>query len=80
MPTPEQQFKGELEISRTEAEAACQLLFDYFVVHAVAHKRHDVHKLLNTAPLFWNTALHALQLSAHIVLGRIFSIGSDHDK
>jgi hypothetical protein len=79
MPTPEQQFKRELEIFRTEAEAASQFLFGYFAVHAVAHEHREVHNLLNTAALFWNTSLHALQLSAHIALGRIFDQGSPHN-
>jgi hypothetical protein len=33
---------------------------------------HDADKLLNQAPLFWNTALAALQTAAHIALGRVF--------
>jgi hypothetical protein len=79
MTTPEHQFKRELEVFRNEAEAASQLLFGYFAVHAIAADRPEVHRLLNTAPLFWNTALHALQLSAHIVLGRIFDQNSPHN-
>jgi hypothetical protein len=79
MTTPEQQFKRELEIFRTEAGAASQCLFSYLAVHAVASNRRDIHRLLNTAALFWNTALHALQLSAHIVRGRIFDQNSPHN-
>ena len=36
-------------------------------------------RLLNTAALFWNTNLAALQLSAFIVLGRIFDQSSKHN-
>jgi hypothetical protein len=72
MASVEEKFKRELEIFRTEAEATSQFLFGYFAVHEAARANKKVHLLLNTAPLFWNTALHALQLSALIALGRIF--------
>jgi nitroreductase len=78
--TPEEQFQSELEVFRTEAESASQFLFGYFAVHAVAFDRKQIHRLLNTAPLFWNTALGALQLSAaHIALGRIFDQETTHN-
>src|SRR5439155_6344159 len=64
---------------RTEAESASQFLFGYFAVHAVAYDHRSVHRLLNMAPLFWNTALGALQTSAHIALGRIFDQNSEHN-
>jgi hypothetical protein len=79
MTSPEQQFERELEIFHNEAEAASQFLFGYLAVHSVAFDRREVHRLLNTAALFWNTALHALQLSAHIALGRIFDQNSAHN-
>jgi AbiU2 len=77
--TPEEQFQNELEVFRTEAESASQFLFGYFAVHAVAFDRKDVHRLLNTAPLFWNSVLGALQMSAHIALGRVFDQKSTHN-
>jgi hypothetical protein len=78
MTTAEQHFKRELEIFRTEAESASQFLFSYFAIRAVAFDRREVYRLLNTAALFWNTVLHALQLSAHIAIGRIFDQSSPH--
>ena len=77
--TPEQQFERELEVFRTEAESASQFLFGYFAVHGAAADHKGVHRLLNTAPLFWNTALGALQTAAHIALGRIFDQNSKHN-
>jgi AbiU2 len=76
---PEHQFQRELEVFRTETETASQFLFGFFAVHAVAFDRKPVHKLLNTAPLFWDTVLGALQTSAHIALGRIFDQDSAHN-
>ena len=77
--TREQQFQRELEVFRTAAEQASQFLFGYFAVHAVAYGHKQVHRILNTAPLFWNTALGALQTSAHIALGRILDQNSKHN-
>ncbi len=77
--TPEQEFERELEIFRTECESATQFLFGYFTVHAVAFDHSAVHNVLNTAPLFWNTILGALQTAAHIALGRIFEQKSTHN-
>ena len=62
-------FEQELEIFRTEAESAAQFLYAYLSIHETAGKHASVHQLLNTAALFWNTNLAALQLSAFIVLG-----------
>jgi hypothetical protein len=77
--TPEQQFEGELELFRTEAETAAQFFYAYLTVHAVAADTAAVHRLLNTAPLFWKTNLGALQTSAFVVLGRIFDQQSKHN-
>ena len=64
MPTLDEHFERELEIFRTEAEACAQFLFAFLAVHDVAYRKKAVHKLLNRAPLFWNTCLGALQASA----------------
>jgi hypothetical protein len=72
-------FERELEIFRTEAEACAQFLFAFLAVHDVAYRKKAVHKLLNRAPLFWNTCLGAMQASAFIVLGRIFDSNSPHN-
>ena len=71
-----QTFEQELEILRTEAEEAAQHLYAYLAIHATAAQHSEVVSLLNTAALFWNTTLRALQTSAFIALGRIF----DNDK
>jgi hypothetical protein len=70
-------FEQELEILRTEAEAAAQFLYAYLAIHMTAERNPEVVDLLNTAPLFWNTALGALQTSAFIVLGRVFDDDKD---
>ena len=72
-------FERELEIFSTEAESAAQFLYSYLSIHETAGNHASVHKLLNTAALFWNTNLAALQLSAFIVLGRIFDQDSKHN-
>lgn len=69
---PERQFEDELEIFRTETQAATQFLYAYLAVHAVAAAHKPVYRLLNTAPLFWNTNLGGLQTAAFIALGRVF--------
>jgi hypothetical protein len=79
MPTLDDHFERELEIFRTEAEACAQFLFAFLAVHDVAYRKKAVHKLLNRAPLFWNTCLGALQASAFITLGRVFDSNSPHN-
>ena len=71
-----QTFETELEILRKEAESAARFLYAYLAIHEVAARHTEVVTLLNTAPLFWNTTLGALQISAFIALGRVF----DDDK
>jgi len=68
----DKKFALELEVFRTEVEAVTQFLYAFLAVHAVAADDKSVHKLLNKAPLFWNTNLGALQTAAFITLGRIF--------
>ncbi len=79
MTTPEKHFERELEIFRTEAEAAIQFFYADRAVHAVAAKHPPVYRLLNQAPLFWNTALGALQTASFIALGRVFDQRSPHN-
>jgi hypothetical protein len=76
---PCEAFELELEIFRTEAEAAAQFFYAYLSVHETAGRHPTVLRLLKTAPLFWNTNLGALQTSAFIVLGRIFDQDSPHN-
>lgn len=73
MTTPEVRFERELEVFRTEYEAATQFYFAFLAVHAVAYQHKSVETLLNRAPLFWNTCMGALQTSAFIALGRVFA-------
>ncbi|MBK8015493.1 MAG: hypothetical protein IPK20_01515 [Betaproteobacteria bacterium] len=77
--TPEQVFQNELEVFRTEAEAGTQFFYAYLTVHAVAAGDSQVHRTLNSAPLFWNTTLGALQTATFIVLGRVFDQDSPHN-
>ena len=77
--SPEVRFEQELEVFRTEAEAAAQFFYAYLTVHAVAGDHKAVYRLLNTAPLFWNTSLGALQTAAFIALGRVFDQDSTHN-
>ena len=75
----ERSFSRELEVFRNEVEAGTQFFFTYLAVHAVAHEKKRVHALLNTAPLFWNTCMGALQTAAFIALGRVFDQTSPHN-
>lgn len=79
MPLPSADFERELEVFRTEVSAATQFFYAFLTVHAVAADHKRVFQLLNTAPLFWNTNLGALQTATFIVLGRIFDQNSAHN-
>jgi hypothetical protein len=79
MTTPQAKFERELEVFRTEAEAAMQFLYAFLTVHAVAGDNKPVYNQLNKAPLFWNTTLAALQTAAFIALGRVFDQDSKHN-
>jgi hypothetical protein len=72
-------FANELEVLRQEAEVAIQFFYSYLSIYAVAGEQKEVHRLLNTAPLFWNTTLGALQTSTFIALGRVFDQKSIHN-
>jgi hypothetical protein len=75
----EAEFERELEVFRTEAGTASQFFYAFLTVHAVAGDVPAVFKLLNTAPLFWNTNLGALQTSTFVTLGRMFDQDSPHN-
>ena len=72
MATVRTDFASELELFRTEAESAIQYFYAWDATHAVAAAEPKVHRLLNQAPLFWNTTLGALQASTLVALGRVF--------
>ncbi len=76
---PEDIFANEFEVFRTEAESAIQFFYSFLTVHAVAGEHREVVRLLNRAPLFWNTVLGALQTSTFIALGRVFDQKSKHN-
>lgn len=73
------QFERELEIFRTEAETAAQFFYAYLDIHASAGADKSIYRLLNSAPLFWNTILGGLQTGAFVVLGRIFDKDLAHN-
>lgn len=75
---PEKAFERELEIFRTECESAAVFYYAYLTVHSVAADE-SVYNHLNTAPMFWNANLAALQLATFITLGRIFDSTSPHN-
>jgi hypothetical protein len=79
MADPAADFEQELEVLRTEAEAAAQFFYSYLTVHAVVADHQPVHRLLNRSALFWNTVLAGLQTSTFIVLGRILDQNSAHN-
>jgi hypothetical protein len=76
---PEGRFEYELEVFRKEADEAAQHFYSYLTMHAVAGENKPIRQLFNSEPLFWLTALRALQTSFFIVLGRIFSQESEHN-
>lgn len=75
----EANFKRELDVFRTEVWEAAQYLYAYLAIHATVASDKSVHCLLNTAPLFWNTNLRALQGMIFITLGRVFDQSSQHN-
>jgi HEPN superfamily AbiU2-like protein len=79
MVDPAIEFEKEVEILRTEASAATQFFYAYLAILTVSNENESVRRLLNNAPLFWNTALGAFQTAAFIVLGRIFDQRSPHN-
>lgn len=72
MRSPSAEFETQLELFRTEAQSAIQFFYAWDATHAIAAKDTSVVRLLNQAPLFWNTALGALQASTLVALGRVF--------
>lgn len=68
----EHDFTRELEIFRTECEAAAKYFYGYLGIHELARRDKQVFDVLNRNAFFWNTVLSGLQTSAVITLGRIF--------
>jgi hypothetical protein len=81
MSGPMTDFEEELEVFRTEEEAAQQYFFAYLSVKNLAASDGDVLANMNNTPLFWRTTHHAMVLAAFVTLGRIFDQDrkSDHN-
>jgi hypothetical protein len=81
MSTQVTDFEEELEVFRTEEEAAQQYFFAYLSVKSLAASDGDVLANMNNTPLFWRTTHHAMVLAAFVALGRIFDQDpkSDHN-
>ncbi|HSH73791.1 MAG TPA: hypothetical protein VK974_12115 [Methylophilaceae bacterium] len=71
-------FSNDLELFRTEAESALQFFYAWDSVHVVAAEDQKIHRLLNQAPMLWNTSLAALQTSTFVALGRLFDPGKNN--
>jgi hypothetical protein len=72
-------FERELEIFRTDSEAASQYFHAFLSVHDAAREYTKVYELLSGATLFWNTLLSGLQTSSFVALGRVFDQDSVHN-
>ena len=75
----EAEFEHELEVFRTEANAAAQFFYAYLAIYSAMETDKAVTRWVNTAPLFWSTNLRALQTSTFVALGRIFDTSSAHN-
>lgn len=78
MRTLSDEFEIQLELFREEAQSAIQFFYAWDATHAIAAKDKSVVRLLNQAPLFWNTALGSLQTSTFVTLGRVFDPDSSN--
>jgi HEPN superfamily AbiU2-like protein len=65
-------LEHELEMFRTEEEAAQQYFFGYLSLQLIPGKNPSVLAKMNDTSTFWITTRYALLMSAFVVLGRIF--------
>ncbi|MBR0946460.1 MULTISPECIES: hypothetical protein [Bradyrhizobium] len=72
MATISSPLEHELEMFRTEEEAAQQYFFGYLSLQIVPGRNPDVLARMNETAMFWITTRYALLMSAFVVLGRIF--------
>jgi AbiU2 len=72
-------FEQELEVFRTEEEAAQQFFFAYLSVKNLAATDGNVLANMNNTPLFWRTTHHAMVLAAFVALARIFDQDPESD-
>ena len=75
----ENQFLLQLKVFSKDAEEAIQFFYAWRAVNLVAAGDERIYRLLNRAPLFWNTVVGALLSSGFIALGRIFDQNSPHN-
>jgi hypothetical protein len=73
------EFERELEIFRTDEEAAQQAFFCWLSFRNLLARDKEVHRAVNVTPLFWRTTHHGMLLSAFITLGRTFDQDSHHN-
>lgn len=67
-------FEKELDLFRTEHQAAIQFFYAWRTINSVASRDKTVVNFLDNAPLMWNTILGGLQTSTFIALGRVFDV------
>lgn len=75
----ETKFEYELEIFRTDEEAAQQAFFCWLSFRHGMVTDKEIHRAVNVSELFWRTTHHAMLLSAFITLGRTFDQDSHHN-
>jgi hypothetical protein len=79
MKNVEQKFIDELEVFRTEVQSGAQFLYGHLAFNSILGENKRALSAVNKTPLFWNTAMGALQTAYFIVLGRIFDQNSAHN-
>jgi hypothetical protein len=59
-------------LTSNEVNNAIQSFYTHMEIHNLAHNDNRVLRRFNRNPEFWNIALHALQTSFFVILGRVF--------
>ncbi len=75
----EARFVKDLEIFRAEAQSGAQMLYALLSLQATLAEKKNLRDAVNENPLFWKTALAAMQTSFFITLGRVFDTNSKHN-
>lgn len=68
-----------LNTLRRQANDCVTCLYAYLTIHVVAGQSRRIRTRINENALFWNTALHALQTSLILALGRAFETDTPHN-
>jgi hypothetical protein len=79
MKANEDKFRNELEVYRTEVQAAIQFFYSFLAINASLADNKRALDLVNRSPLFWRTIMGALHSSFFITLGRVFDQRSNHN-